>query len=62
METFLDNTGDIKRTAASLCIHRASLHYRLRRIEKIAAVELSSGDDRLALHVGLKVARLMELR
>ncbi|WP_248963805.1 helix-turn-helix domain-containing protein [Sphaerisporangium perillae] len=62
METFLDDTGDIKRTAASLRIHHASLHHRLCRIEEIAAVELSSGDDRLALHLGLKVARLIELR
>ncbi|WP_433428063.1 helix-turn-helix domain-containing protein [Nonomuraea sp. CA-141351] len=62
VETFLDNAGDIKRTAASPCIHRASPHYRLRRIEKIAAVELPTGDDRLALHLGLKVARLIELR
>ncbi|MEO3876810.1 helix-turn-helix domain-containing protein, partial [Nonomuraea sp. B12E4] len=36
LETFLGNAGDVKRTAASLCIHRASLYYRLRRIEEIA--------------------------
>ncbi|MEO3876485.1 helix-turn-helix domain-containing protein [Nonomuraea sp. B12E4] len=58
----MGNAGDVKRTAASLCIHRASLYYRLRRIEEIASVDLSSGDDRLALHLGLKVARLIRLR
>ncbi|WP_031171992.1 PucR family transcriptional regulator [Streptosporangium roseum] len=62
LETFLDNAGDVKRTAAELCIHRASLYYRLRRVEEIARVRLSSGDDRLALHLGLKMARLIELR
>ncbi|MEV4898799.1 helix-turn-helix domain-containing protein [Nonomuraea sp. NPDC055795] len=62
LETFLDHAGDIKRTAASLCIHRASLYYRLRRIEEIASVDLSSGDDRLTLHLGLKIARLTSLR
>ncbi|MEQ4726237.1 hypothetical protein [Nonomuraea sp. B19D2] len=40
----------------------SSPYYRLRRIEEIAAVERSSGGDRLALHLGLKVARLIELR
>lgn len=62
LETFLTNAGDVRRTAADLRLHRASVHYRLRRIEEIANVDLSNGDDRLALHLGLKVARLIELR
>jgi DNA-binding PucR family transcriptional regulator len=62
LEAFLDNAGDIKRTATRLNLHRASVHYRLRRIEEIAQVDLASGDDRLALHLGLKVAQLIELR
>jgi hypothetical protein len=62
LETFLNTAGDVKRTAALLQVHRASVHYRLRRIEEVAHVDLSNGDDRLALHLGLKVAKLMELR
>ncbi|WP_327586923.1 helix-turn-helix domain-containing protein [Nonomuraea sp. NBC_00507] len=61
LETFLDNAGDVKRTSEHLRIHRASLYYRLRRIEEIAGIRLSSGDDRLAVHLALKVARLIEL-
>ena len=62
LETFLNNAGDVKRTAEELNLHRASVHYRLRRIEDIAHIDLSNGDDRLALHVSLKVARLVEIR
>jgi len=61
LEVFLTNAGDIRRTAADLNLHRTSVHYRLRRIEQIAAISLASGDDRLALHLGLKVARLTKL-
>ncbi|MBK1787285.1 helix-turn-helix domain-containing protein [Prauserella cavernicola] len=62
LEAFLNNAGDVRRTAAELNIHRASVHYRLRRIEEIAGVDLSDGNDRLDMHVGLKVAQLVQLR
>ena len=61
LEVFLDNAGDVKRTAEDLNVHRASVHYRLRRIEEIADIDLSNGDDRLALHIGLKIARLVRI-
>ncbi len=60
LEVFLNNAGDVKRTAEQLSIHRASTHYRLRRIEEIAQISLSSGDDRLAMHLSLKVASLVD--
>ncbi|WGX97815.1 CdaR family transcriptional regulator [Nocardioides sp. L-11A] len=62
LEAFLDNAGNVKQTAAQLCIHRASVYYRLERIAKLADVDLSKGDDRLALHIGLKVSQLIGLR
>jgi sugar diacid utilization regulator len=61
LEVFFENASDMKRTAEQLSIHRASLHYRLRRIHEITQLDLSTGDDRLALHLGLKVARLIKL-
>ncbi|GAA1005216.1 hypothetical protein Aple_036520 [Acrocarpospora pleiomorpha] len=61
LETFLDNAGSAKRTAELLCIQRASLYYRLRRIQEIADVDLDNGEDRLALHQSLKIARLLGL-
>lgn len=62
LATFLDSAGSIKRTAEQLCVHRASVYSRLERIERIANVDLSDGADRLALHIGLKVAELIGLR
>ncbi len=58
LETYLDHAGDVKATAAALWLHRTSLYYRLRRIEELAGVDLSRGEDRLLCHVALKLSRL----
>ena len=58
LERYLDFAGDVKQTAASLYLHRTTLYHRLRRIERIADVDFRKGDDRLALHLSLKLARL----
>lgn len=58
LETYLDHAGDVQATAEALSIHRATLYYRLSRVEELAEVSLKNGDDRLALHLSLKVARL----
>jgi PucR C-terminal helix-turn-helix domain len=58
LETYLDHAGDVKSTAARLWLHRTSLYYRLRRIEEVAGVDLSRGDDRLLCHVALRLSRL----
>src|SRR4051812_22126772 len=59
LEASLDNGCDTKLTAEALFLHRASLYYRLQRIEAITETSLKSGADRLALHSGLKLARLV---
>ncbi|WP_116204688.1 PucR family transcriptional regulator [Amycolatopsis circi] len=60
LERFLDNAGDVARTAQQLNIHRATLYHRLKRIEQLTGCELNRGDDRLTLHLGLKMRRLAE--
>ena len=62
LEVYLDHACDAKLSAEALFLHRASLYYRLQRIEQIAGVNLKSGADRLALHIGLKLARLLGMR
>ncbi|MBO9522831.1 MAG: helix-turn-helix domain-containing protein [Nocardioidaceae bacterium] len=57
-ETFLDLAGDVKRSAAALHVHRATLYQRLARIEEVTGLDFDDGGDRLTLHLGLKVARL----
>jgi DNA-binding PucR family transcriptional regulator len=59
LETYLDHAGDTKLTAEALFLHRASLYYRLQRIEEITGTSLRCGSDRLALHLSLKLAWLL---
>ncbi|WP_157248534.1 PucR family transcriptional regulator [Nonomuraea typhae] len=62
LEAFLDHAGDVQTAADKLFIHRTTLYYRLQRIEEFTGARLTNGEDRLALHLGLKIARLMGLR
>lgn len=61
LETFLDSAGDVKAASERLFAHRTSLYYRLRRIQELTGLDLSNGDDRLIAHLGLKIARLVDL-
>ncbi|MEV4895569.1 helix-turn-helix domain-containing protein, partial [Nonomuraea sp. NPDC055795] len=62
LEAFLDHAGDVQAAAEQLYVHRTTLYYRLQRIEEYTGAHLANGEDRLALHLGLKIARLMGLR
>lgn len=59
LECYLDLAGDVKESANALSLHRASLYYRLEKIEAVTGRNLKRGDDRLELHLGIKVARLV---
>ena len=58
LERYLDQAGNAHATAARLRLHRTTLYYRLQRIEELAGTDLKDGDERLCLHLGLKLARL----
>lgn len=58
LEEWLDQAGCAPSTAAALGVNRGTVYYRLRRIEALTGADLQRGDDRLALHLGLKLARL----
>ncbi len=61
LECYLDNGGEIQRTARRLSIHRSTLYYRLDRISKVVECDISDGAIRLDLHAGMRVARLAAL-
>lgn len=61
LETYLDSGCDAKATAADLFIHRGTLYYRLKRIAEITGADITSGEDRLAIHLSLKLGRLTGL-
>lgn len=56
---FLDEAGSMARATARLGIHRQTAYHRIRRIEQLTGLDLSRGDDRLALHLGLTLAPLL---
>lgn len=58
LETYLDLAANATRAAQRLQIHRATLYYRLKRIEELADTDLRDGHERLCLHVATKFARI----
>jgi hypothetical protein len=58
LETYLDLAGNAHVTADRMNLHRTSLYYRLQRVEQLAATDLKDGNERLSLHLALKLARL----
>jgi PucR C-terminal helix-turn-helix domain len=60
VEAYLDLGGDAKRTAEHLNVHRATLYYRLGKAQRLTGADLHDGNDRLALHLSFKLARLTE--
>src|SRR5690606_7018524 len=61
LETYLDLACDAKATAAELFVHLATLYYRFKRIADITGAAMTSGDERLAVHLSVKLGRLMGL-
>lgn len=57
LETYLDAGGAAHAAADRLSLHRATLYYRLQRIEEALGVDLKDGTERLALHLTLKIHR-----
>jgi hypothetical protein len=58
IRAYLDCGGNAQQAAALLHIHRTTLYWRLARVSDLVAVDLSRGDDRLKLHLALKLAEL----
>jgi hypothetical protein len=61
LQAFLDRGGDVGDTAAALGLHRGTLYHRLRKVERLAGIDLKDGNDRLAVHLSLHLARLAGL-
>jgi hypothetical protein len=58
VERYLDLACNVKVTATELSLHRASLYYRLKRAEEITGLTFKSGEDRLTMHLCLRLLRL----
>ena len=59
LETFLDNNGNVARTAEQLFTHRHTIRYRLDRARELTGLDVSSTDGRERLSLGLKAMRVL---
>lgn len=55
LRAFLDHGGSVPRAAAALHLHRTSLYYRLDRIRELTGLDLDDGENRLLLHLSLRL-------
>mgnify|MGYP005838096081 CR=1 FL=1 len=59
LEAFFEAHGNATQTAEKLSVHRNTLFYRMNRIQEILDLDLNQTDVRLALHLSLKIHRLL---
>ncbi|HET6154527.1 MAG TPA: helix-turn-helix domain-containing protein [Marmoricola sp.] len=57
--TFLDEAGSVARTSSRLSVHRQTIYHRIAQIERMTGLSLDDGEDRLRLHLALRLARFL---
>ena len=56
---FFDANGNLAQAAKDLDVHRNTLVYRLDRISELTELDLNDADNRLILHLSLKIERVL---
>ena len=56
---FFAANGNLAKAATDLDVHRNTLVYRLERISELTGLDLNDADNRLILHLALKVQRVL---
>lgn len=56
---FFDANGNLAKAAQDLDVHRNTLVYRLERISELTDLDLNDADNRLILHLALKIQRVL---
>ncbi len=56
---FFEANGNLAKAATDLAVHRNTLVYRLDQISKLTGMNLDDADNRLILHLALKVQRVL---
>jgi purine catabolism regulator len=56
---FFEANGNLAKAAADLDVHRNTLVYRLERISELTEMNLDDADNRLILHLALKIQRVL---
>ena len=58
LKCYLDNNCAITAAAEELYVHPNTLRYRLTKVRELMSNELATADERLAVHLALKLSRL----
>lgn len=53
LRSYLQHAGNVQAVAAEQFLHRGTVYYRLRRIETLLDVDLTDGNARLSIHLGV---------
>ena len=56
---FFEANGNLAKAAQDLDVHRNTLVYRLERISELTEMNLDDADNRLILHLALKIQRVL---
>lgn len=56
---FFEANGNLAKAATDLDVHRNTLVYRLERISALTGLDLNDADNRLILHLALKIQRVL---
>ncbi len=56
---FFEANGNLAKAATDLDVHRNTLVYRLERISTLTGLDLNDADNRLILHLSLKIQRVL---
>lgn len=59
LEAFFEEHGNLTRTAKRLHVHRNTLLYRMDRIKEISGLDLDNPETRLAVHLALRIRRIL---
>jgi purine catabolism regulator len=59
LEAFCERLGNLSQTAEKLFIHRNTLLYRMERIAQLTGRDMNNPDTRLAVHLALKVRKML---
>lgn len=62
LAAFLECNGNLTETSERLYIHRNTLKYRLERIRDITQIDLDDSENRLMLHLGLKMHQILSVQ
>lgn len=59
LRAYLAAGANAQKTAASLHIHRTTVYWRLSNLERMLGISLADGEDRLSIHLAIKLADLL---